>query len=91
MAESKEMFELMTKMYAEMQNGFKSVNSEIKALKSGQEELKNEIRKTNVVIENEIKPKIQVLFDGYKQHGEQLTRIEKEVSKHEEIILRRVK
>lgn len=91
MAENKEMFELMTKMYAEMQNGFKNVNSEIKALKSGQEELKREIRKTNVVVENEIKPKIQALFDGYKQHGEQLARIEKEVSKHEEIILRRVK
>lgn len=98
MAESKEMFELMTKMYAEMQNGFKNVNSEIKALRSGQEELKSsqeelkkEIRKTNVVIENEIRPKIQALFDGYKQHGEQLAKIEKEVSKHEEIILRRVK
>lgn len=105
MEDDKDMFELMTKMYAEMQSGFKNINSEIRALKSGQEELKasqeelkasheelkNEVRKTNAVIENDIKPKIEALFDGYKQHGEQLNRIEKEVSKHEEIILRRVK
>jgi len=98
MEDNKDMFELMTKMYAEMQSGFKNVNSEIRDLKLGQEELKasheelkNEARKTNAVIENDIKPKIEALFDGYKQHGEQLNKIEKEVSKHEEIILRRVK
>lgn len=29
MEDNKDMFELMTKMYAEMQSGFKNVNSEI--------------------------------------------------------------
>lgn len=105
MEDNKDMFELMTRMYVEMQSGFKNINSEIRALKSGQEELKvsqeelkasheelkNEVIKTNAVIENDIKPKIEALFDGYRQHEEQLTKIEKEVSKHEEIILRRVK
>ena len=36
-------------------------------------------------------PKIDALFDGYKQNADKLDRIEKEVSKHEEIILRRIK
>ena len=36
-------------------------------------------------------PKIDSLFDGYKQNSDKLDRIEEEVSKHEEIILRRIK
>ena len=44
-----------------------------------------------LMIENDLKPKIEVLFDGYVQHGEQLARIEKEVSRQEEFILRKVK
>lgn len=48
--------------------------------------------KTDIVkLENDIVPKIQALFDGYKQNTEKLDRIEKEVSKQEEIIMRRVK
>jgi len=54
-------------------------------------EIKNEVRKTNTKIDHEIIPKITTLFDGYKQNSDKLDRIEKEVSKHEEIILRRIK
>lgn len=35
--------------------------------------------------------KLEALFYGYKQNAEKLNNIEKEVSKHEEVILRRVK
>lgn len=42
-------------------------------------------------MENENQKNFAALFDGYKQNTEQLNRIEKEVSKHEEIILRRIK
>ncbi len=35
--------------------------------------------------------KLDTLFDGYKQNSDKLDRIEKEVSKQEEIILRRIK
>jgi repressor of nif and glnA expression len=42
-------------------------------------------------IENGHGKKLQALFDGYKQHTDQLERIEKEVSKHDEFILRRIK
>lgn len=48
--------------------------------------------KTDIVrLENNFGPKVETLFDGYKQNTEQLNRIEEEVKKHDEIILRRVK
>jgi len=50
--------------------------------------LKTDVTKINTKIEHDLMPKITALFDGYKH---KLDRIEKEVSKHEEIILRRVK
>lgn len=74
---NEQLFEFMTKIYNKMQEGFK--------------EVKNETKKTNVKIEHEIIPKIDALFDGYKQNSDKLDRIEEEVSKHEEIILRKIK
>ena len=74
---NEQLFEFMTKMYGEMQEGFK--------------EVKNEIKKTNTKIDHEVLPKLNALFDGHKQNADKLDRIEEEVSKHEEIILRRIK
>ncbi len=74
------LFEFMTKIYGEMQEGFKEVRGEIK-------ETKDRV----IIIEQEHGKKLDALFDGYKQNSEKLDRIEKEVSRHEEIILRRIK
>lgn len=76
--------DLLEKMYITMQEEFKKVNSRIDGLE-------NEAKKTNAKIDHEVMPKIDALFDGYKQNSEKLDRIEEEVSKHEEIILRRIK
>lgn len=65
---------------AEMQKGFEAVNLEL-------QEVKNAI----VRIENDHGQKLSALFDGYKQNSDKLDRIEVEVAKHEEIILRRVR
>lgn len=84
---NEQLFEFMTKMYGEMQEGFKEVNSRI-------DNLENEVRETKnkaTVIEQEHGKKLDALFDGYKQNSDKLDRIEEEVSKHEEIILRRIK
>ena len=70
----------MTKMYSEMQ--------QMKGEISG---LKNEVTKTNIAIEQDIKPSISAILDGYKQNSEQITRIEKKLDEHDEIIIRRVK
>lgn len=77
MANNNEMFELLTKMYSEVQ-GMKSdikdmksdINVRFDNLENKVDNLENEVRKTNITIENEIKPKIQALFDGYKQNTE---------------------
>lgn len=74
------LFEFMAKIYGEVQEGFKEVREEIK-------ETKDRV----IIIEQEHGKKLDALFDGYKQNSEKLDRIEKEVSRHEEIILRRIK
>ena len=100
--ESDKTFELMTKMYAEMtskmdkmysemQDGFKKTNTDISDIKFDLNTLKSDLKKIGVKIDGDITPKIEALFDGYKQNSEQLNRIEQEVSKHEEVILKRVK
>ncbi len=75
-------FDLIEKIYAEMKQQFEIVNKK----------LDEKVDKTDIVrFENDLAPKIEALFDGYKQNTETLNRIEKEVSKQEEIIMRRVK
>lgn len=77
MADNDQMFELLTKMYSE----FQGMKSDINSMKSDMNErfdnlegrvdtLESVVRKTNMTIENEIKPKIDALFDGYKQNTE---------------------
>lgn len=63
-----------------MEEGFKEVKSEIK-----------ELKKRVMIIEQEHGEKLDLLFDGYKQNSDKLDRIENEVTKHEEIILKRVR
>ena len=65
-------FELLTKMYSEMTEQFKEINSK----------LDEKADKSDIVrLENELNPKVEALFDGYKQHTDILERIEKEVTR----------
>ncbi|WP_449240378.1 hypothetical protein [Desulfoscipio gibsoniae] len=65
--------------------------TEVIAIKSKTNEIDTKLTKLSVRVENEIEPKINALFAGQKQHTEQLVRIEAQVSKHEEFILKRIK
>ncbi len=47
--------------------------------------------KIEIKLENDVAQKISVLFDGWQQHNDQLDRIEAKVSRHEELIVKRVK
>lgn len=49
------------------------------------------IDKTVIRIENDNKVQHTALFDGWKQNTEQLGRIEKEVIKQDDFIMRRIK
>ena len=84
---NEQLFELMTKMYGEMQEGFKEVNLRADSLENEIRETKNKV----ILIEQEHGKKLDALFDGYKQNSDKLDRIEEEVSKHEEIILKNIK
>lgn len=88
------MFELMEKMYAEMQNGFKKVDERFDKMDERFDNVEGRLSNVEDVvlkIEDDHGKKIDALLDGYKQNSEQLSRIESEVEKHEEVIIRRIK
>ena len=72
---------------SEMQKGFNQVDGKFDQVNQRIDQL----GKTVLNIEQNHGEKLLALFDGYKQNSEKLDRIEQEVSKHEEIILRRVR
>lgn len=78
-------------MLVKILEGQEEIKLEVNGLSKKVDNLETEVRKTNAIIESEIKPNIKALFDGYKQNAEQLTRIEERVSKNEEFVLKRVK
>jgi hypothetical protein len=79
--------DLMTKMYAEMQNGFMRID---KRLTSVEGEI-TRISETVSKIEIEHGQKLSALFDGQYQNAQKLDRIEAEVKKHDEFIMKRIK
>lgn len=86
MADDNQMFDLLTKVYSEVQ-GMKSEingrldNIEIKVdkLELKVDNLEVKVDKTNIIIENDIKPKIEALFDGYKQNTESINTLTNKV------------
>lgn len=71
-----------------------TLTQDVGDLKKGQSNLDKKvdaIDKTVIRIENEHGSRLTALFDGYKQNTDKLDRIEKEVTKQEEIIMRRIK
>lgn len=57
------------------------VNSEFKSIRHEIQDVKNDIKRIDIKIENDICPKIDSLFDGYKQNTETLNRLENKVDK----------
>lgn len=79
MADNKEMFELLTKMYSEVQGiksefsgRFDNLENRFGNLENKVDSLEHTVNKTNIIIENDIKPKIEALFDGYEQNTESI-------------------
>ncbi len=89
MENDNQVFELMTKMYAEMQEGFKKVDARFEKVDARFEKVDgklDKIEKIVVQMETENKEKFGALFDGYKLNSEKLDRIEKEHGEKLEII-----
>lgn len=128
--------ELVTKVYAEIQNGFKRVDQRLSSLEGEMQGMKDElqgvkddvqgvksevnslkyelngvkegvqgvkdevqsvkgevmsVKETVSRIEVEHGQKLSALFDGHKQNSQKLDRIETEVKKHDEFIMKRIK
>ncbi len=71
----------------EMQEGFSAVNQKLSSL----DERLSFVEKSVVRIENDHGAKLKALFEGYQLNSEKLDRIESEVARHDEFILRRLK
>ncbi|MFA5523750.1 MAG: hypothetical protein WDA24_05270 [Tissierellales bacterium] len=101
MSGNEQLFELMTKMYGEMQEGFKDVKGRLDKVEGRLDGVEGRldgvegelayIKKTVIHIEDDHGKKLQALFDGHTQFNSQLEPIENEVTRHEEIIIRKVK
>lgn len=80
-------FEMMEKLYVE----FTGFRKETRERFDGVNQRFDGIDRKLAFIEQDHGKKLQALFDGYKQHSDQLDRIEEKVSEHEGIIVRKVK
>ena len=90
----RELLELVAAQVGNLTNNVQDLQNEMQEVKGGIKGLKGEvadIKKRVIHIENDHGAKLDALFDGYKQNDDKLTRIEAEVSKHDEFILRRIK
>ncbi len=80
--ENDKLFDLMSKMYGEMQNGFKSVNNRLDKLETRMDNFEvrmDSLEKNQVKLENEVHEGFKTLYDGYIQNAESITRIEAKV------------
>ncbi len=74
--ENEQLFELMTKMYGDMQGEFKKVRED---MNKGFKEVNSKIDKIDnrvTIIEEDHGKKLDLLFDGYKQNADKIDRIE---------------
>ena len=98
---NKDLFELMTKMYSEfttrmdrLENKIDHMGNKVDNLENKVDNLETKVQHIDnkvTIIEQEHGKKLTALFDGYTQNAQKLDNIQEEVSKHEEVILKRIK
>lgn len=82
------MFEFMTKMYSEMQEGFKDIKTEGKVHTERFNKLENkldtieiEVKKIGARIDGKLIPTNEALLDGYKNNSEHITIIDDKIDR----------
>lgn len=88
------MFDLLSKLYSEFTEFKADTGKKLDGIEKrmgGFEKRMDSIENTVTRIEHTHSQKLDALFDGYKQNSDKLDRVENEVMKHEEVILRRIK
>ena len=78
--ENKELFELMTKMYNEMQNGFKNVDNQFKQVNERIGNLETKVSKNSILLEK-LNTKVEILAEVQQSFQEQLDRSKSEDGK----------
>ena len=87
----RELLEFVAAQVGKLTQDIGELKDSQKELKDSQKDIVKRITKIETILENDVKIKLEVLLDGYKQNAEKIDTIEKEVTKQEEIIMRRVK
>lgn len=75
----------------DVKNDMIDVRNDLTNVKNDLTDVKSDIKKIHMTIEHDIQPKLIALYDGQKQLSQKLERVEQEVSKHDEVIWKRVK
>ena len=101
MDNNKDLFELMTKMYSDfttrmdrLETKIEHIDNKVDNLETKVDNLETKVKHIDnkvTIIEQEHGKKLTALFDGYTQNAQKLDNIQEEVSKHEEVILKRIK
>ena len=101
MENNKDLFELMTKMYSDfttrmdrLETKIEHIDNKVDNLETKVDNLETKVKHIDnkvTIIEQEHGKKLTALFDGYTQNAQKLDNIQEEVSKHEEVILKRIK
>jgi archaellum component FlaC len=81
--------EEIKKMLIQLMEGQEAIKIDINGMKSDISGIKNDIKKIDFKIE-ELDKKVDLSLEGHKSNTEQLNRIESEVSRQQEVILRKV-
>ncbi|MBU3156891.1 hypothetical protein [Clostridium estertheticum] len=74
-------FEFMTKMYSEMQEGFKDIKTEVKENTKRLDAIENDVKKLGVRIDGKLIPTSDALLDGYKGNSEHITIIDDKIDR----------
>ena len=77
--------------FTDVKNDMTDVRNDLTNVKNDLTDVKSDIKKIHMTIEHDIQPKLTALYDGQKQLNQKLERVEQEVSKHDEVIWKRVK
>ena len=85
--ETRERFDGIDNRFDGIDNRFEGIDNRL----DGIDNRLDGIDRRLAFIEQDHGKKLQALFDGYTQHSDQLDRIEEKVSRHEDIIIRKVK
>ena len=84
MADNDKLFDFMTKIYSEMQEGFKEVKSIKEEVKSNTErfiKLENDVKIINSKIDGKIIPNSEAILDGYKINSENIAIINDKIDR----------